>query len=85
MRVITSIRAACCLFLLAVPAGAAQLDNGTGVQASREVEAVPPPASASRPVATRPGAATVRNRTPQTTRAGARTVPGSSRGKANPP
>ncbi len=80
MRFITSIWAACCLALLAVPAGAAQLDNATGVQASREVEAVPP-ASANRP------AATARNRTSQAqvARPGARTVRGSSRGKATPP
>ena len=58
MPVITSLRTACCLALLAVPAAAAQLDNATGVQASREVGTVPP-ASASRP------AATVRNRTAQ--------------------
>ncbi len=47
MRVITSIRAICCLPLmvtaLAVPAVAAvQLDSGTGVQASKEVSTPPP-------------------------------------------
>ena len=57
MRVITTIRTACCLPLLAVlavPAAAVQLDSGTGLQASREVATPPPPANA------RPGAA--RNR-----------------------
>ena len=70
MRVITSLRTACCLVLLAVPAGSAQLDNATGVQASREVGTVPPPAPASRP--------TARNRTARAAR------PGSSRSKAAP-
>ena len=84
MRVITIIRTACCLPLLAVlagPAGAAvQLDSGTGVQASREV-ATPPPAANARPGAARPGAN--RGRMAQAAR---RPAPASSgSGKNTPP
>ena len=85
MRVITSIRTACCLPLLAVlavPAVAAQLDSGTGVQASREV-ATPPPTASSRSGAARPGSDANRGRMAQAAR---RPAPASSgSGKNTPP
>ena len=87
MRVITSVRTACCLPLLttalAAPAAASvQLDSGTGLQASREV-ANPPPADHGRSGANRPGTKANRNRTTQASGAGARTPP--SGGKNTPP
>ncbi len=89
MRVITSMGTACCLSLLVAAAGApavaaAQLDSGTGLQASKEVASPPPAASGHAGV--RAGSAGNRNRMSQA-QAARRTAPVSSSGgsKNTPP